>query len=202
MSSPPDPDRPALPESHARVLAAAWKLAASHGIDAMTLATVAREAGVSRQAVYLFFGSRAGLLKAMTLYKDDSVGIRERLRDIVRMDPPGEALTPLVSAWFGYCPQIEPVAHALTGAAVTDADARQAWSERMAGLRALFLRLCRRIAEDGQLAQGWSEREAADFIYAQTHFHNWRHLTVECGWTTERAADRIAALLRQALLRP
>jgi AcrR family transcriptional regulator len=176
-------------------------MAVERGIPNVTLAEIAKRAGVSRQAIYLFFGNRAGLLKAMTVYRDESAGVPERLQAAIRAPSPQAAISEFVRIFFGYLPQIDPVAYALAGAATMDADAHEAWQSRINGLRGLFLRLTRRMAAEGFLANGWNAREAADFIYAQAHYLTWRHLVIECGWTSRQAADRIARTLIETLVR-
>ncbi|MCR6487009.1 TetR/AcrR family transcriptional regulator [Amycolatopsis sp. OK19-0408] len=64
MSSPAPRGRPRkLPvgEQRARVLTATAKVVAQHGMQGATIEQIAREAGVSRQAVYEQFGDRATL---------------------------------------------------------------------------------------------------------------------------------------------
>ncbi|MEC3982098.1 TetR/AcrR family transcriptional regulator [Amycolatopsis sp. H20-H5] len=64
MSSPAPRGRPRkLPvgEQRARVIDAAARMVAQHGAQAATIEQIAREAGVSRQAVYAQFGDRGVL---------------------------------------------------------------------------------------------------------------------------------------------
>ncbi|UOZ08727.1 TetR/AcrR family transcriptional regulator [Amycolatopsis sp. WQ 127309] len=64
MSSPAPRGRPRkLPvaEQRARVLQATAKVVAQHGMQGATIEQIAREAGVSRQAVYEQFGDRTAL---------------------------------------------------------------------------------------------------------------------------------------------
>jgi len=178
-----------VPESHARVLEAAWNLVAEKRISDVTLAEVAKRAGVSRQAVYLFFGGRAGLLTALTLHVDRKSGIREKFAEAIEQGPARHAIAQVVRFWFDYLPLIDPIAFALTGASATDSDAREAWQTRMNGLRGLYRRLTRNLNREGQLAEGWTESDAADFIYAQCHYLTWRSLVIDCGWSNAKATD-------------
>ena len=197
MSSTSAPPRP---DSHNRVLDIAWDMASAQGLDNLSLASVARQAGVSRQAIYLFFGSRAGLLLAMTRRKDETSGIFDRIRE-ARTDPdPETAVRRTVAVWFDYLPDIHPVARALAGA--LDADAEQAWQTRMRSLRAIFLGLAKRLAEAGQLGRGWTAETAADMLYAQSHYFVWRLLVIDLGWTTRDAAGLQARTALQAIAQP
>ena len=53
-------------EVRTRILETAWRLIGERQDASVSLLEIAREAGVSRQTVYVNFGSRAGLLLAMS----------------------------------------------------------------------------------------------------------------------------------------
>ena len=53
-----------------RILAAAWEMVRAGRLSDLTMAAVARAAGVSRQTVYVGFGTRAGLLVQMVRERD------------------------------------------------------------------------------------------------------------------------------------
>lgn len=69
--------------NHAKVLAAARRLFARHGVDAVSMEQVAREAGVAKGTVFHRFGDRAGLARA--LLDDHERDLQER---ILRGPPP------------------------------------------------------------------------------------------------------------------
>jgi AcrR family transcriptional regulator len=74
MSSPAPRGRPRkLPvgEQRTRVLRAAAGVVAQHGMRGATIEQIAREAGVSRQAVYEQFGDRATLFAAVVAETED-----------------------------------------------------------------------------------------------------------------------------------
>src|SRR5262245_12719485 len=56
---------PTATDAKTRVLDAAWTLVARHGSAEITMAELADEVGISRQAIYLHFPNRATLLVAM-----------------------------------------------------------------------------------------------------------------------------------------
>lgn len=192
-----------LPDSHVNVLETAWRLIGERGAAGVTLSDIAKEAGVSRQAIYLFFGGRAGLLTAMTRHHDATSGIRERFAVSARQTPLPQALTETIRTWFDYLPGISPVASALMAAAATDtdADARDAWTERMESIRGVLAVVAQRLSDAGMLDENWSVEDAADFIYAQAHYATWRHLVLERGWSAEKATERVASSLQAVLIR-
>jgi AcrR family transcriptional regulator len=94
------------------------------------MGAVATAAGVSRQTVYVQFGSRTGLLVQMVRERDEANPRRERVAAAIASRDPVEALVALTRALAGWWPDIHPIAHALYAAALTDEAARAAWERR------------------------------------------------------------------------
>jgi AcrR family transcriptional regulator len=193
----------AAPGTRERVLQLTRALIARRGNAAISLVEVAAEAGLSRQALYLLFGSRSGLLLALVDHLDDASDVPRRLAALRQDLPAADAFEPYLRAWFDYLPVVLPIARALLAAAATgDADARRAWDSRMQKLRGGFLQITKGLRASGLLREGWSAEAAADWIYVQTHVDQWQHLVVESSWKPQTAATRILAALRETLLRP
>lgn len=186
---------PLEPETgtRARIVEAAWELARRRDIRDVTLRSVADAAGVSRQAVYMHFGSRAGLLVAMLRDQDARSRFVHRLGEDLARSRSRESLDIWIRHWCAYLPELMPVAGALASEAIRDAAARAAFDDRMehqlAGLRLVF----RALAKDGHLAPQWSPDEGADYLWSLLHVDSYRHLVVERGWEpaafTERLVD-------------
>jgi AcrR family transcriptional regulator len=185
-----------------RILEQAWALAREHGIDSVTLADVAHAAAVSRQAVYLHFGSRAGLLVAMTRHHDRTSGFAEQATRIGGSPEPADDLAELIRAWCAYLPDILPVARALSAASAEDQDASSAWQDRMGALRSEFERVLAPLAAAGQLTPGWSIPEAAAWVWATVHPDQWHHLVAECGWAPATFTGRCLAAVAAVLVQP
>jgi AcrR family transcriptional regulator len=191
----------APPDTRSRLLQLAWERIASHGDAALSLVDLAREAGVSRQTLYLLFGSRAGLLLAMVEYRDARSAVVPRLARTRESMTPGDALEPYLRAWFEYLPEVFPVARALVAAARSgDSDAHAAWESRARLLRGGFLQMTRALHAAGALRPEWTPAAAADWLFSQTHVDAWQHLVVEARWKPKEAVDRIVATLRATLL--
>jgi AcrR family transcriptional regulator len=196
---------PAAPEAgtRERVLQLTLALIAKRGNAAISLVEVAAEAGLSRQALYLLFGSRSGLLLAVVDHLDGSSELPRRLAALRQDLPASEAFEPYLRAWFEYLPVVLPVARALLAASANgDADARRAWDSRMHKLRGGYVQLAKGLKAAGQLRDGWSPEAAADWIFALTHVDVWQHLVVESGWKPQSAVARILGSLRDTLLKP
>ena len=191
------------PGTRERVLEVTRALIAERGNAAISLVEVAASAGLSRQALYLLFGSRAGLLLALVEQLDAASDIPNRLAAIRQGLPAAEALEPYLRNWFEYLPVVLPVARALQAAATTgDADARAAWDSRMQKLRDGFLQMAKGLKAAGRLQDGWSGEAAGEWMFAQTHVDMWQHLVVEAGWRPRDAVARIVSGLRATLLVP
>jgi AcrR family transcriptional regulator len=180
---------PAIDATRDRILEAAWSLVREHGARAVTMADVARAAGVSRQLVYFHFDGRAGLFVEMARHHDVRKGFTKKIA-ATRKRPPVEGLEALLRAWFAYIPLILPVARALEAAAITGEEAGFAWHDRMSELREAFRIAVERIEADNRLAQGWTVGDAADWIWATGHLTTWQHLVEERGWRPREFADR------------
>ena len=164
------------------------------------MAEIAKAAGVSRQAVYLHFGSRAGLLVAMARHHDSTSGLLAKIVAIREQASPPELLDAYFGSWLDYLREIFPVARLLSVGSVTDPEAALAWNDRMERLRAGIADVMRVLQQAGLLASGWSIQEATDWAWSQTHVDAWRHLVDERGWESESAKARILASLRASLL--
>ena len=187
-------------EARTRILEAAWDMIVRRGLSDSSMAVIAKSAGVSRQAVYLHFGSRAGLLVAMARHHDSTSGLLARIVAVREQAPPSELLEAYFASWLDYMREIFPVARLLSVASVTDPEAALAWNDRMEELRAGIAQVMRTLKNAGLLAEGWSIHEATDWAWSQTHVDAWRHLVDERGWESERAKSRILASLRTSLL--
>jgi len=181
------------------MLNAAQALLDQRGFAAVTMDDVARAAGVSRQAVYLHFGSRSGLLVALARHTDE-------------VDPPfalyqrfGEAedaeamLDAGLDIHLHFEARIHDYALELKSIRSTDPAAQAAWDDRMAARRAGLARLAARLLAEGSLQAGWTESEAVDFLFALLSVDNYQTLVVELGWAVERYRDRMRATILSTL---
>lgn len=162
---------------------------------------VAEAAGLSRQAVYLHFGSRTELLIATARYVDEVRDLGERLQRYRVAEDGIESLEAYVEFWGNYIPEVYGVAAALFAVRDTDEAAAAAWDDRMSAVRAGCRDIVDSLHRDGVLAPDWQREEAEDLLWTMLSIGNWERLTVECGWTTEQYVARMQKLLKRALLR-
>lgn len=188
-------------ETRSRILERAWALARERGINNVTIAEIARAAGVSRQLVYIHFTNRTGLLVAMARYHDVESGFRRKMTRSLRL-PVGHTLPSLLEHWFDYIPEILPVARALEAAWITGEDGAEAWDDRMVDLRNAFAFAINRLHEAGRLAEGWTVGMAIDWVWAQSNIEIWHYLVIERGWAPEQAKARMVQAILDEVLRP
>ncbi len=184
------------PETRARILSAAWRLLeAAQGRD-VRMGDIAREAGVSRQAIYLHFPTRAELLVATTRHIDEVKDVDIRLAPSRSAKTGVERLDAFIDAWARYIPEIYGVGRALMVMGETDDAAKLAWDGRMQALRHGCRAAIDALARDGRLTRGHSVEQATDLLWTLLSVRNWEHLTIDCAWPQERYIERIIGVAR------
>lgn len=177
------------------ILTAARRLFEESDFVSVTLEVVARAAGVSRQAVYINFGSRARLLVALAGYVDELGGLQRQIAKVLDSPSAVGALEALVDFRSRYTPSIYRLATHVEAARRFDADAEAMWQERMK-LRYDHSRVvAHRMAAEGVLAAGWTETDAADLIWSMTSIRTYEDLVIDRGWSSNRYRQRIKAIL-------
>lgn len=184
-----------------RILEATRRLMEERRGRGVRMSDVAGAAGVSRQAVYDHFGSRAKLLVAATHHVDEVLGLAERRRRFEAATGGVGRLEAYVEFWGDYIPEIYGMARALLSDRESDSAAAAAWDDRMDAVRASCREAIDDLRRDGMLAPGWSVEEAVDFMWTMLSVRNWEGLTVECGWSQELYVRRMQELLKRVLLR-
>lgn len=182
-----------------RALQAAHALLAEHGYHGVSMGAVADGAGITRQALYLHFPSKAELLVALARHVDDTLGIDARVAAAREAKTPEALLDAGVEVYVAMEPRIHALAQALDDARGQDEAAAAAWEDRMAFRRGNVRGSVEALDAAGRLAPGWSVDEAADLLMALLSPHTYRTLVLERGWSVERLADRLRAAVRVVL---
>lgn len=166
------------------------------------MSDVAQEAGLSRQALYLHFGSRTGLLLATAIYVDEKEQFRERSMEVCNTPRADLALDRFVAFWARYIPSIYGMAKALMEGRHEDPAAAAAWQDRMSALRGICAMLTSRLADQGRLMAGWSQERAADFIWAMLSIQTWEQLRKQRGWGEQEYIEAMQRVLGSVLVSP
>jgi AcrR family transcriptional regulator len=187
------------PETRRRILQATWELLEQQGAG-VTLVDVADKAGVSRQAVYLHFADRSGLLVALVDYIDLSLGAVQ-LRAHIHGGATGvESLQRWIQTMSWYTAKIDRVTQVLESSQYQDKALAAAWRDRMGRRQTHIRSIVERIAAEGRLDERWSVDTAVELLYVVTMPGPWRELTRELGWTAEQYTQNLTRLVQSALL--
>lgn len=189
------------PRTRERILAKTWQLMErKRGLD-VRVDDIARLVGISRQAVYLHFGSRAGLLIATARHVDKVKKLDQRLTAMRSATNGPQLLEGFVDFWGNYMPEIYGLAKALLAVRETDKAAAAAWDDRMGAVREGCRSVINCLAREGSLAPGWDPDQASDTLWAITSFAVWENLTRECGWTNAQYISRMKRTLHRTFVR-
>jgi AcrR family transcriptional regulator len=168
--------------------------------DAFLLGAIAREAGVSRQALYLHFESRGALAVAVARYSDEVSGLEAALRP-VREATDGAALLRAQSRFVAtYNEKLYPVVRMADAHRQSDPELRAAWDDRLANRRAGGHAIAGQLARWGELAPAWTVETAGDWITALASVKLWEELVRDLGWSSKRFAEHLERLLADSLL--
>jgi AcrR family transcriptional regulator len=162
---------------------------------------VADAAGVSRQAVYDHFGSRAELMVATARYGDEVRGLDERLRGYRAAVGGVERLEEFIEFWGNYIPEIHGIARALLAAREGDRAVAAAWDDRMRVVQEACRDIVGRLERDGMLAPNWSPGQAGEMLWSLLSIANWENLTLERGWPVDLYVSRMQELTKRAFVR-
>jgi len=188
------------PTTRARILQATLALIEG-GATGITMSQIAKQAGLSRQALYLIFENKADLFVALLRYVDGKRGIVQEQARIRAAENGVAALLALVDRQARLCPAYKPLADAFELLRRQDPDAEQAWqdrqSDRLEGCRVVAAR----IKADGKLRDGISISAAADLIWSLTSSATWDDLVVKSGWTAAAYRRHIGEVLRLSLVK-
>ncbi|MBL4907634.1 MAG: TetR/AcrR family transcriptional regulator [Sneathiella sp.] len=184
-------------ETRNRILKASLGLLeASQGKD-VRMSDIAKLAGISRQALYLHFSTRAELLIATTLYLDEIKGTDDRLTSSRTAETGQQRLDAYIDAWGHYIPEIYGIAKALLAMRDTDDAAAEAWDNRMQAMKEGCKAAIEALSRDNMLSPDHPPEDATDLLWTLLSIRNWEQLTLDCGWSQEKYIDRMKALARR-----
>lgn len=184
-------------DTRIRILNSAWKLLDAGDGSNVRMADIAKDAGVSRQAVYLHFPARSDLLIATTRHVDAVKNIDERLAASRTAATGVDRLDAFVEAWGNYIPEVYGVAKALLALKETDEAATAAWDDRMQAVRQGCHTAILALKKDGVLTSDLSVKQATDALWAMLSIRQWELLTGDCGWPQKRYVEVMKIMARR-----
>lgn len=181
------------------ILDAARALFEVDGYHSVGMEAVARKAGVSRQAVYLHFASKADLVQALHV-RINELDVAPVMAKVWAKRSARSALDAFVGASADAIPRIIGIADALAPPARTDPDLEATWEAPREGRYADCWRIGEWLERDGALAPGVSVRDAADLLWMMVSMPSYASLVLQRGWKPERWIRWVRAVLHRELL--
>ena len=187
-------------ETRKRILKAAWKLLEADQGNSVRMTDIAKQAGISRQAVYLHFKTRSDLLIATTRYIDEVKDVNARLIASRTAETGSERLDAFIGAWCEYIPEVYGVLKALLAMKDTDEAAALALKDRMQAVREGCEAAIKGLESDGKLPSDYTPEQATDLLWTMLSVRNWEQLTIECGWSLKQYVDTTKSLARHVFV--
>lgn len=175
------------PETRTQILEAARSMFEELGYYGAGLGAVAQRAGVSRQAIYLHFASKADLLTALHLhiYATDVAPVEERhpiTDDMTALD----ALDAMIAVDVEVVSKVWQIHEALATARRQHPEVEETLRPREEARYGELLDFARRLKRDGVLPSKIRAGEFADMLWGLMGVGTYRALVVERGWSREQ----------------
>lgn len=186
-----------------RVLDAAEVLLTEKGFSGMTVAEVAKHAGVSPQTIYATFSSKAGIIMAAI---EDRVCNNERNMDAIKRlssaTDPVRILQGAATLIRNIYESNTPTLSAVYGAAVVSSQLADLEKELSDLRREKQRPVVDHLFDSGKLLPNLDRERARDILWALSSRELYHLLVVRRGWTPDQYEKQLAALLITSLVRP
>ena len=187
-------------DTRTRILESAWHLLEERRGQGVSMGDIAKDVGISRQAVYLHFASRTELMIATMNYVDEVKGLYGRLEKLQSIPSGIELLEACIDIWGNYIPEIYGLAKAMLLTKDSDEAMAAAWNNSMGCLRDVCQQTIETLDSEGMLSSEWSPEDATDLFWTVISINNWEQLTKVCGWSTRQYLDHMKTLLKRTLV--
>lgn len=189
-------------ETRSGLLGAARSLFEERGYHDVGLEEIGAAAGVSRQAVYLHFGSKAQLLVELFRWVEEQEHLGDLLEPVFAAPDGVDSLSLLVDAHARFEPGIAKIADVAEAARRTAPEMDELVRGRMELRHQGMRQIVARIHAQGRLRSGWTVNDATGFVWTLLSPESHRLLVSELGWSNQRWATRTKRLLLDALVDP
>jgi AcrR family transcriptional regulator len=195
-------------ETRARILAAARELFEAKGYTATSMNAIAAAAGVALKTVYVAFGSKAGLLRALwhLLLRGDEgeapVAERDWYREALDEQDPMRQLELNARNSYLVKQRVAGIMEVIETAAHADAEIASLWQRIQTEFRSNQGAIVRSLQRKKALKHGLGAERATDLLWALNHVSLYRLLVRDRGWTGAQYERWLAAVFCSELLRP
>jgi AcrR family transcriptional regulator len=185
------------PETRIQILEAARAIFEEFGYYDAGLGAVAKKAGVSRQAIYLHFQSKAELLTALHLhiYVTDVVPALER-HPVTDAASASEVLEAMIAVDVDVVSKVWRIHEALQMARRQHPEVEETLRPREEDRYRPMLDLGRRLEREGALPAGIGAAMFADMLWGLMGVGTYRSLVLERGWSLEQYRQWVGDTIR------
>jgi AcrR family transcriptional regulator len=175
-------------ETRDRVVHAAREVFSEAGFYQASLDDVANRAGVARATVYYQFKSKFGLLEA-AIDGTLSQSPRDRVQLALERTDAVDALRQYIREIAKFWEHDYVFYRNVIGLAGVDPEAAKAVDQYDLRRREPLVWLAKRLADQGKLRNGLSQKQAVDTIWLLTSFRSFDHLYSRAGMSLKRASS-------------
>jgi AcrR family transcriptional regulator len=182
-----------------RILTAAKKLFAMHGIDKVTIDELAGEAGVSSPTIYSLYESKAGLLRALikgTFFGDNYAAVSEKTKTT---DDPIELLRITASISRVIFDTEKAEIGLIRGASAFSSDLRKIEAEFEQIRYVLQEKRANLLVQEFPTARELGIAKVRDIMWMYTGRDIYRMFVLERGWSADAYEEWLARTLIQVL---
>src|SRR5215210_2457623 len=178
--------------TRADILDAAQRRFERDGYAATSMEAIAADAGVALKTVYVAFGTKSGLLRALWnhLLRDgrDATPVAQQpwYQQVLAEPDPERRLRLTFHTSRAVKLRIAGVLEAIRGAAQVDAEVAGLWNRIETEFHANQRVIVESLERGDALAAGLDVDAAADILWTINHPNVWQLLVGERGWTPER----------------
>lgn len=190
-------------ETKNRILDAAEALLLAKGFSGMTVAEVARDAGVSPQLVYALFSSKAGIIMAAIEERvlNDDINA-DTIKIIHTTTDPVRILKSLAKLVRNIYEGNSPTFTAVYGARLVSPQLAELESELGELRRQKQEPLAKNLMASGKLLPHLNEESVRDIIWAMTSRELYHMFVIKRGWSPDRYEKQLVQLLAAGLVLP
>ena len=183
--------------TRAAILAAARSELESNGFLQLTMETLARKSGVSRQTIHNLFGTKGDVLEALFDQIATDAGL-ERMRDVMQRANAEAMLTGFVEVFTGFWTKHRMLLRRIHGIAAIDPEFGAAVGARNRRRQMAAARIVERLGKGAGKNEGEKATLKVATLYALTSFEFFDVLAESCG-SMESASASVLLLAKKAL---
>jgi AcrR family transcriptional regulator len=188
-------------ETRRRIVAAACALLEHAGYHQISLDDLAQAAEVSRQTIYVQFGSKSGVLQAVAEYIEHA-GLENLIAELLASPTPLAAFQHTCQRLVAFFGQYAAVLRNLQAQTIYDVEFAVFLRSKQNEIWHNTRRMIEWLATKEGHPSGWSIDEATDWLWMLTSFEMYDKLVTERGWSAEQYIGRIMDTLEQILGMP